>query len=113
MALPETLDRETCPIARALQLLGDRWSLLVIRELLIGGTARFSDFERNMPGASPSQISQKLKRLEGAGLIERHFYSQHPPRAEYVLTGRGQALAPVIRELYRFGDTVLAEGDGP
>jgi len=110
---PAQPDRINCPIARSLDLLGDRWSLLIIRELLLAETAKFSDLEANIVGASPSQISQKLKRLENAGLVARRFYSQHPPRAEYLLTGRGRELAPVVLALRAFGSKNLPPAGAP
>jgi DNA-binding HxlR family transcriptional regulator len=99
-------DRENCPVARALELLGDRWSLLIVRDLTLDGPQRFSDFARKVVGASPAILSNRLKRLEAAGLIERRFYSQHPPRAEYLLTEQGKALGPVLAALREFGKSL-------
>jgi DNA-binding HxlR family transcriptional regulator len=97
-------DRKNCPVAHALELLGDRWTLLIVRDLLLGGPRRFSDLARTMVGSSPAILSNRLKRLEEAGLIKRRFYSQHPPRAEYLLTDNGKDLAPVLRALRQFGE---------
>ncbi len=105
-------DRTDCPVARALDLLGDRWTLLIVRDLLLDGPRRFSDFARTVAGSSPSILSNRLKRLEQAGLIERRFYSQHPPRAEYLLTPEGESLGPVLAALRRFGET-LPDSGGP
>ena len=99
-------DRTNCPVARALDLLGDRWTLLIVRDLLLDGPRRFSDFARTVAGSSPSILSNRLKRLEEVGLIERRFYSQHPPRAEYLLTPEGERLGPVLRALRQFGETL-------
>lgn len=103
MTAPE---RTNCPVAHALELLGDRWTLLIVRDLLLDGPRRFSDLARTTVGPSPTILSNRLKRLEEAGLIARHFYSQHPPRAEYLLTDHGKDLAPVLRALRRFGETL-------
>ena len=68
-------DRTNCPVARALGLLGDRWTLLIVRDLLPDGPRRFSDLARTVAGSSPAILSNRLKRLEDSGLIERRFYS--------------------------------------
>jgi DNA-binding HxlR family transcriptional regulator len=103
-------DRTNCPVARALDLLGDRWTLLIVRDLLLDGPRRFSDLARTMVGSSPAILSNRLKRLEEAGLIARRFYSQHPPRAEYLLTDMGKDLAPVLGALRQFGETLPERG---
>jgi DNA-binding HxlR family transcriptional regulator len=99
-------DRTNCPVARALDLLGDRWTLLIVRDLVLDGPRRFSDLARTIVGSSPAILSNRLKRLEQAELIKRRFYSQHPPRAEYLLTPKGQSLAPVLKALRTFGETL-------
>ena len=99
-------DRTNCPVARALDLLGDRWTLLIVRDLLLDGPRRFSDLARTVAGSSPAILSNRLKRLEDSGLIERRFYSQHPPRAEYLLTPEGESLGPVLGALRQFGETL-------
>jgi DNA-binding HxlR family transcriptional regulator len=99
-------DRTNCPVARALDLLGDRWTLLIVRDLVLDGPRRFSDLARTIAGSSPAILSNRLKRLEQAELIERRFYSQHPPRAEYLLTPKGLSLAPVLKALRTFGETL-------
>jgi len=104
------LDRTDCPVARALDLLGDRWTLLLARDLLLDGPRRFSDLARSVVGASPAILSNRLKRLEQAGLIERRFYSQHPPRAEYLLTKQGKSLGPVLGALRQFGEDMRKPG---
>jgi len=63
-----------------------RWTILTRREAGRFGSRKFQEFERGLPGISPNTLSARLKRLEEAGIIERRFYEQHPPRAEYVLT---------------------------
>lgn len=88
-----------CPIARSLDIIGERWTMLIVRDLLLDGPRRFQDFQRSFPGLSPSTLSARLKTLEEAGVVERRFYDQHPPRAEYLLTAKGEALRPVLRAL--------------
>jgi DNA-binding HxlR family transcriptional regulator len=93
-----------CPVARALNVVGERWSLLVLRDLVLHGPRRFQDLQRSLAGISPNTLSARLKTLEDAGVIERRFYDQHPPRAEYVLTEKGEALRPVVRALREWGE---------
>jgi DNA-binding HxlR family transcriptional regulator len=94
-----------CPIARTLDIIGERWTILILRDLVVGGPQKFQDFERSLTGISPNTLSARLKRLEEAGVVERHFYEQHPPRAEYALTRKGRALGPVLKALLEWGRT--------
>lgn len=95
-------DRAACPVARTTDLLGDWWTPIVLRELLLG-TARFNDI-RSHTGVSRAVLSQRLKRLESDGVVERHRYEEHPPRNEYRLTEKGRALWDVIAAMWQFGD---------
>lgn len=92
-----------CPIARTLDLIGERWTMLILRDLVVGGPRRFQDFEQSLAGISPNTLSARLKRLEQAGIVERRFYEQHPPRADYLLTETGNALRPVLKALLDWG----------
>jgi DNA-binding HxlR family transcriptional regulator len=92
-----------CPVARTLDIIGERWTILILRDLLLGGACKFQDFERSLAGISPNTLSARLKRLEEHGVIERRFYEQHPPRAEYVLTEKGRQLGPVLKTLLEWG----------
>ncbi|MEM7237268.1 MAG: helix-turn-helix domain-containing protein [Pseudomonadota bacterium] len=88
-----------CPISRALQVIGDHWTLLIIRDLFLHGPCKFSDLERSVTGVNVSTLSKRLKTLEKAGLVERRIYSDRPPRADYRLTRAGQDLKPVMLAL--------------
>jgi DNA-binding HxlR family transcriptional regulator len=92
-----------CPIARSLDIIGERWTILILRDLVVSGPRKFQDFERSLGGISPNTLSARLKRLEDSGIVERRFYEQHPPRAEYVLTEKGSELRPVLRALLEWG----------
>ncbi|HTZ36460.1 MAG TPA: helix-turn-helix domain-containing protein [Stellaceae bacterium] len=92
-----------CPIARTLDLIGERWTILILRDLVVSGPRKFQDFENSLSGISPNTLSARLKRLEEAGIVERRFYAQHPPRAEYLLTAMGTELKPVLRALFEWG----------
>lgn len=91
-----------CSIADALQVVGDRWSLLVMRELSFG-VHRFSDIQTNT-GAPRETLTQRLRKLEDAGLVRRRPYQERPVREEYVLTEVGEDIVPVLRALRRFGE---------
>ena len=91
-----------CPIARTLDIVGERWTLLIVRDLL-SGTKRFQDFQERLPGMAPNVLSARLKTLEAHGLVRRDFYSDHPPRASYTLTDRGRELGVVVLALGRWG----------
>lgn len=90
-----------CPVARALAVLGDRWTLLIIRELFLG-TRRFDAFQAQT-GMSPHLLSTRLKRLEDAGVVERRPYQNRPRRYEYRLTPKGEDLHGVVLALRAWG----------
>jgi len=100
--VPRSL-RSPCPISGALDLVGDRWTLLVIRDLLFFGKHRFAEFLASPEGISTNILAERLERLERCGLVERRRYHERPVREEYALTTRGQELRPVLRELIRWG----------
>lgn len=95
--------RSTCPIASALDIVGDKWTLVVIRDLFLG-KHRYGEFQAS-PEAIPTNIlAERLKRLEAAGLVAKEFYQANPPRAEYYLTRRGADLGPVLRAMREWGE---------
>ena len=93
---------QRCPVAKTLEVIGDRWTLLVVRDLL-PGARRFQDLQATLPGIAPNILSTRLKLMEEHGLIARRFYSDHPPRAEYGLTEKGRELATVVGALAAWG----------
>jgi len=95
-----------CPIARALDLLGERWTLLIARELLVG-PQRYSDLLAHLPGMWSNLLASRLRRLEDAGLVRRRWLEPPAARFVYELTEAGQALEPAIYELARFGLDLL------
>jgi DNA-binding HxlR family transcriptional regulator len=103
---------DPCPIACTLDIIGERWSLLIVRDLILRGPRRFQDFQASLRGISPNTLSARLKTLEEAGIVERRLYDQHPPRAEYVLTEKGAALRPVTRALREWGETYARQRQG-
>ncbi|HEX2171926.1 MAG TPA: helix-turn-helix domain-containing protein [Dehalococcoidia bacterium] len=101
-------DRETCPVARTAKIVSGKWTLLIFRDLA-GGTRRFNELERSLQGISPKTLSQRLRGLEKAGMIERRSYPQVPPRVEYSLTHKGLALIPVIEKMRDYGANWLGD----
>jgi DNA-binding HxlR family transcriptional regulator len=91
-----------CSIADALELIGDRWSLLIVREVAFG-VRRFNDIQRNT-GAPREMLTARLRKLEEVGVLTRTQYSEHPPRFEYGPTQAGRELAPILRSLRRWGE---------
>ncbi len=104
MANPDRDDDDStlCPIAHSTGLVGDRWSILIIRELLMG-LSRFHDLQAQT-GATSQMLSARLRRLEADGLVERHAYAQRPLRHDYRLTAKGVQLMPVILALRSWGE---------
>jgi DNA-binding HxlR family transcriptional regulator len=95
--------RSPCPIAGVLDILGDTWTLLVMRDLLFYDKHRFAEFLASPEGISTNILAERLKRLEACGLVDRRRYQERPPRDEYYLTRRGHDLLPVLRELIKWG----------
>src|SRR5215831_6039989 len=95
--------RSLCPIAGALDIVGDAWTLLVLRDLLFYDRHRFADFLASPERISTNILTERLKRLEACGLVVRRPYQAHPPRDEYHPTARGRDLLPVLRELISWG----------
>lgn len=92
-----------CPVARTLDIVGEKWTLLILRDLLLKGAQRFHELETSLAGMPASTLSARLKVLEGSGIVEIRQYGDHPPRFEYVLTKKGWELGPVIQSLRDWG----------
>lgn len=106
--MPKTYD-QICPVARTLELVGDRWTLLIIRDLL-RGPQRFQDLLALQKGLAPTVLSERLKHLEQHELLRREFYSEHPPRARYILTQKGMGLGTVVGTLAAWGSKHVLPG---
>ena len=100
-----------CSIARTLDIVGEKWALLAIREVFLGN--RTFDGMVRRTGAPRDTLAARLRTLTGAGILERRPYCEHPARYEYHLTRAGRDLYPVIITLMRWGDTYLAGQEGP
>ncbi|GHE67956.1 transcriptional regulator [Camelimonas fluminis] len=105
------LDAEPCSIARTLSFVGDRWSLLVLRDCFLR-VRRFEEFQRRL-GVTRHILADRLKRFVEADILTRVAYQSKPERHEYVLTEKGLALYPVLMAMARWGDTYMDDGAGP
>src|SRR5262245_23186579 len=95
---------QDCAVARTLEVIGERWTLLILRDLLREGPLRFQQSEQSLPGAAPNTLSARLKTLEANAVIATRLYETHPPRYEYFLTEKGKAFAPVLKALHTWGE---------
>jgi DNA-binding HxlR family transcriptional regulator len=111
MTPPQWFRNDVCSVARTLEVMGERWTVMVMREAFLG-TRRFDAFLRNT-GAARNILSDRLSKLVEHGIMERRLYNERPPRYEYRLTKKGVDLYPAIVALMRWGDTYLPTEMGP
>lgn len=97
-----TFKRSCCPITNALDILGDKWTLLVIRDLVLG-KRRYQEFMSSPEQIASNILADRLKQLGASGLVTRRAYQQKPTRYEYVLTKKGKGLGPVLETLIVWG----------
>ncbi len=109
MALGKDYATQECSIARTLEIVGERWTLLVVRDALYG-VRRYNDFLAHL-GIPRAVLAARLQALTDAGILEKRRYQQSPPRDEYVLTDRGVALWPTVRSLSSWGRAHLADAE--
>lgn len=106
----ETEDPRTeslgCPVARTANLISNRWTPLILRDLAIG-PRRFGQLQKSLIGVSPKTLSERLKRLEEAAVVARTCYAEVPPRVEYTLTDKGHSLLPIIEAMRAYGSSWL------
>lgn len=110
--LGKTYDNQVCSIARALDVVGERWSLLIIRDALFAGVARFGDFQQNL-GVATNVLAARLDGFVAAGIMERRRYSARPEQHEYHLTAKGLDFAPALVALTAWGDRWASPDEGP
>jgi DNA-binding HxlR family transcriptional regulator len=111
IVLPRTYETQVCSIARTLETIGDRWTMLIIRDAFLG-MRRFEDFQRDL-GVARNVLSDRLARLVDDGVLERRPYQERPERFEYRLTEKGIDLWPVLVSLMKWGDRHAPEEAGP
>ena len=90
-------------MARTLDMIGERWTILLLRDLFLHGPRRFQDFQESLSGVGTNTLSARLKSMEADDLIAGRTYSEHPPRLEYHLTEKGKSLGPVLKALRDWG----------
>lgn len=103
-SMARSYQQKGCPVARTLDIIGERWTILMLRDLLLKGPRRFQDFQESLSRVGPNTLSARLKAMEAHGLIVGKFYSEHPPRLEYHLTEKGKSLGPVLKALREWGE---------
>ena len=101
-------ERSGCPIASTLDIIGDRWTLVLIRDLL-NGKKRFSEFLESPEHITASVLTARLKALEASGIIEKQAYILRPKRFEYVLTDSGRHLAPILQAICHWGNEFIKD----
>jgi DNA-binding HxlR family transcriptional regulator len=101
----------SCPVCATADIICGKWTILVIRDLA-EGRCRFCELERSLEGISPRTLSLRLRALEEQGIVERHTYPEVPPRVEYSLTPKGEALVPLIEDMREYGRRWLGVEDG-
>ena len=92
-----------CPVACVVDVVGSKWTWLILRDLILHGERRFQDLQDSLDGISPTTLSERFSALEYHGVVDRRFYSMSPPRAEYVLTAKGRDLGPIIAAMRAWG----------
>jgi DNA-binding HxlR family transcriptional regulator len=110
MPLQTTYDDPACSVASALDVVGTRWTLLVIRELFLG-VHRFGEMQADL-GLARNILQDRLQRLTDAGIVQRRLYQERPPRHDYHLTERGLELWPALVSLMQWGDRYMFDGEG-
>jgi DNA-binding HxlR family transcriptional regulator len=104
------LSNSRCPVCRTAEVVCGKWTLLLIRDLA-DGSSRFCELERSLEGISPRTLSLRLRALEEEGIVERHTFPEVPPRVEYALTEKGEALVPLIDDMRTYGARWLSGAD--
>jgi DNA-binding HxlR family transcriptional regulator len=96
----------SCPVCRTADIVCGKWTLLLVRDLA-EGCSRFCELERSLAGISPRTLSLRLRALEEEGIVERQTFAEVPPRVEYSLTPKGEALIPIIEGMREYGERWL------
>ena len=96
------MGQKNCPVERTVNVIGGKWTLLILRDLF-DGTKRFGELRASLTGISPKTLTEKLRILEQEGIVERKIYPEVPPRVEYSLTKHGQTLETIIEAMREWG----------
>ncbi len=99
-------NHKVCPVETSLKVIGNKWTMLIIRDLLVG-TKRFGELQRSLVGISPRTLSQRLQELEAQKIIKKKIFSEIPPKTEYSLTEKGQALMPILGQMIDWSEKFI------
>lgn len=102
------LEKLSCPVERTLDVIGGRWKVLILQELL-QGTRRFNELQRALRGITQKMLTQQLREMEADGIVHREIYLQVPPKVEYSLTPLGKSLKPILDAMHAWGIRHLTE----
>ena len=101
-----------CPVETTLTLIGDKWKVLILRDLM-PGTKRFGELKRSIGNVSQKVLTAQLRAMEESGLVHRQVYAEVPPRVEYSLTELGQSLKPILDSLWAWGESYKKQQEAP
>ena len=101
--MQQTKELPACPVETTLMLIGDKWKVLILRDLMTG-TKRFGELKRSVGGVSQKVLTAQLRAMEDSGLLTRTVYAEVPPRVEYTLTALGQSLKPILDAMQSWGE---------
>jgi len=101
--MPDNTELPPCPVETALTLMGDKWKVLIVRDLLTG-TKRFGELRKSLTGISQKVLTQHLRKMEESGLVTRKVFAEVPPRVEYSLTDLGKSLKSILDVMWQWGE---------
>ena len=104
MTAPTLEDLPACPVETTLSLIGNKWQVLILRDLSLNGTMRFKELQRSIGKVSQKVLTSNLRSMEETGLVRREVFAEVPPRVEYSLTDLGQTLKPVLDAMWAWGE---------
>ncbi|MBQ9041819.1 MAG: helix-turn-helix transcriptional regulator [Eggerthellaceae bacterium] len=104
MAAPTLEELPACPVETTLSLIGNKWQVLILRDLNLYGTMRFKELQRSIGKVSQKVLTSNLRTMEDTGLVHREVYAEVPPRVEYSLTETGKTLKPVLDAMWAWGE---------
>ena len=105
---PRRSELPACPVQTCVQLVGSKWKLLIMRDLLLNGSMRFKELQRSIGDVSQKVLTSNLREMESDGLVVRRVYPEVPPRVKYSLTGIGESLRPIMDAMWAWGESYQA-----